>query len=244
MKAFSAAIALTAFLSACGNAEVAAPTTHTSEGTGPKAASAAPTGSGTAARPAASRALADHDGELINPDNSTVVFLYYTLAGVAPPIDDWVEQDTRVRFARPPDKDGQRAAVRAELQAAAAAVRNVGTMRLSLDASLSDYDPTYGEFTVRAFAPSSVINFAAFDQTVSVRFGNGRDAQLWRVDSGEARSIRDRIGYGGTTADARVAITGVQPAPNGGALVVDVIEYELRHSTNGQLIGRVHVGAQ
>jgi hypothetical protein len=89
-----------------------------------------------------------------------------------------------------------------------------------------------------------VINFAAFGQTVSVRFGNGRDAQLWRVDSGEARAIRDRIGYGGATVDARVAITGVQPAPNGGALVVDVIEYELRHSANGQLIGRVHVGAQ
>ena len=122
-------------------------------------------------------------------------------------------------------------------------MRDVGLLRLSLNASLSDYDPAYGEFTVRAFAPSSIVNFEAFGQTVSVRFGNGRDAQLWRVGADEARAIRDRIGFGGVTLDALLAITGIQPAPQGGAIVADVIEYEMRETLRGQLVGRVQVAA-
>ena len=196
-----------------------------------------------ASLPAAARTLAGRSRELLDPDNSAVVLLYYDLAGLSPPIDDWVERDTRVQFARPADKDAQRGVARAGLEAAAVAVRDVGLLRLSLNASLSDYDPAYGEFTVRAFAPSSIVNFEAFGQTVSVRFGNGRDAQLWRVGADEARAIRDRIGFGGVTLDALLAITGIQPAPQGGAIVADVIEYEMRETLRGQLVGRVQVAA-
>ena len=48
--------------------------------------------------------LGGRTGELINPENSTMVFLYYDLAGLTPPIDNWVEQDNRVQFAQPLDK--------------------------------------------------------------------------------------------------------------------------------------------
>lgn len=195
------------------------------------------------ASPSTASPLAGRSGELGNPDESAMVFLYHDLAGLPPPIDEWVERDTRVQFARPADKGSRRAAVRAELLAAAQAVRDVGRLRLSLDARLSEYDPAYGEFTVRALAPSSVVDFDAFGQTVSLRFGNGRDAQVWRADADEARAIHDRLGYGGATLDVQLVITGIQPAPKGGAIVADVIEYELRDSLRGQLLGRVKPGS-
>ena len=57
--------------------------------------------------------------ELVNPDASTMVFLYYELAHLPLPIDTWVEEDSRVRFAPATDKAAHRAAVRAELESAA-----------------------------------------------------------------------------------------------------------------------------
>jgi len=179
-------------------------------------------------------------GELLNPDDSTVVFLYHELAGIPPPIDQWAEADSRVSFASGPDKAARRSGVRAELEAAAAAVRGIGFIRLSMNADLSDYDPTYGEFTVRGLAPSSVVTFKAFNQQVSLRFGNGRDAQVWAVPQAQAGAIRDELGYGrGVSLDALLKITGVQPAPNGGTLITDVIEYEMREARGGKLLGRV-----
>ncbi len=233
-------------LAACGSpdtresTDAATPGADTSEQPAPGGAAASNLADQTATR-VAPRTLAGRDRELVNPDNSTLVFLYYDLAGIAPPMNDWVERDTRVQFARPADKDARRGDVRAELQATQLAVRDVGRMRLSMNANLSDYDPTYGEFTVRALAPSSVVEFDAFGQKVSVRFGNGRDAQLWRVDADQARAIRDRISYGSVTLDALLVLTGAQPAVQGGALVTDVVEYEMRDSLRGQLIGRVQV---
>lgn len=259
MKAFLTAIMLTGVLVGCGGGNSSAGETLAQDdlnamsapGSSPAAGSSSVAGSAqsSASRPASSgrvaaRTLAGRTGELVNPDNSAVVYLYYDLAGLEPPIDDWVEKDDRVQFARPPDKQGQREAVRAEYRAAAASVRGVGLMRLSMPAQLSEYDPEYSEFTVRAFAPSSVVNFHAFEQNVSLRFGNGRVAQLWSIDPSESRAIRDRIGRGGAYVDALVAVTGIQPAPKGGALVVDVVEYELRHAESKHLIGRVQVAAR
>ena len=39
--------------------------------------------------------------ELVNPDASTMVFLYYSLAHLPLPLDNWVEDDSRVKFAPP-----------------------------------------------------------------------------------------------------------------------------------------------
>jgi len=179
-------------------------------------------------------------GELLNPDDSTVIFLYHEIAGITPPIDQWVEADSRVSFASGPDKAARRTQVRAELQAAAEAVRGIGFIRLSMNADLSDYDPSYGEFTVRALAPSSVVTFKALNQQVSLRFGNGRDAQVWAVPQERAGAIRDEMGYGRPASlDALLKITGVQPAPNGGTIVTEVVEYEVRVARSGKLLGRV-----
>jgi hypothetical protein len=102
----------------------------------PNAESTPPSAMQAAATPAAAgtaetgpvRGLGGRTGELINPDNSTMVFLYYDLAGLTPPIDNWVEQDNRVQFAQPLDKAERRKAVRAEYESAAAAVRGVGAI--------------------------------------------------------------------------------------------------------------------
>jgi len=167
-----------------------------------------------------------------------MVLLYYDLAGIAPPFDTWIESDSRVQMARPPDKAAQRAAVRAELEATAAAVRNVGFVRLSMNADLSEYDPTYEEFVVRALAPSSMVSFDALGQKVSMKFGNGRTAQIWRVPAGEAQAVRDKVQFNSVSLDLRVAVTGVQPAPRGGTLTADVIEYEMRETRGGTPLGR------
>jgi len=186
--------------------------------------------------------IAGRTGELVNPDASAMVLLYYDMAGIAPPIDRWVEADSRVAYVKPIEKPAAREMVRAELEAAAAAVRGVGVLRLTLQANLSDYDPTYGEFTLRALAPSSVVHFDAFQQKVELRFGNGLAAQTWKVPPEDSQAIRDLLGpMGAATADALLVITGVQPAPGGGSFTANVVEYELREDRSGQLLARIRV---
>lgn len=207
-------------------------------------AAAAEHASSSKRRPAAATgAFADRTGELVSPDDATMVFLYYDLAGMAPPLDAWIEDDQRVRFAAAPDKAAQRAAARAEFESAAAGVRDVGLLRLTLNANLSDYDPAYGEFTVRALAPSSTIEFKALQQRISLRFANGATAQTWQVPPDQAQVIRDKIGYGGASLDALLRITGVRPAPGGGAIVTEILEYELREDRGGTTLGRVRLAA-
>lgn len=180
--------------------------------------------------------------ELVNPDASTMVFLYYELAHLPLPIDTWVEEDSRVRYAPAPDKAARRTAVRAELQSAAASVRGVGALRLTMQANLSDYDPSYGEFTVRALSPSSVVTFDALGQKVAVSFSNGRTAQIWRVPPAEAQGIRDKISYASNVEmDVLLRIANVLPGPGGGTLATEVIEYELRETQRGVAIARVQL---
>src|SRR5690606_1888061 len=163
---------------------------------------------------------------------------------MTPPVDTWVEQDGRVMYAQGPDKAAMRSSVRLELEAGVAAVQGVGRLRLSLqNANVSRYDPAYGEFTIGAFAPSSVISYSAFRQNVELRFGNGRTAQIWRVPADEAQAISDRMGaYGNARVDVLLEITGAQPAMGGGALVADILEFELRENRDGTPIARVRVG--
>ncbi len=42
-----------------------------------------------------------------------------------------------------------------------------------MNAKLSDCDPTYGEFTVRALAPSSVVTFDALKQRLEIKRAPG-----------------------------------------------------------------------
>ncbi len=190
--------------------------------------------------PAAKKPTPVAGRELVNPDNATMVFLYYQLSKLTPPFDLWVEDDSRVKFAPAPEKAAKRVAVREELQSAAASVKGVSSIRLTMDSNLSDYDPTYGEFTVRALAPSSVVTFNALGQKVSVSFANGRTAQIWGVPAPEAQAIRDKISSSGSIElDVLLAIDSVLPGPGGGTIVTNVVEYEMRGARNGLAIGRV-----
>ncbi|HWK75456.1 MAG TPA: hypothetical protein VNQ81_14350 [Povalibacter sp.] len=216
--------------------------TRSDSATGVAQADASGNGAAAAATGNVRPALNGRKGEIVNPDDNTVVFLYYDLAGLTPPLDRWVEDDNRVTFAQPIDKAGLRTAIRAELESAAAAVHDIGFIRLSMNARLSDYDPSYGEFTVGALAPSSVVSFDAFKQKVSLRFGNGRTAQIWRVPPDQAQAVRDKVGYfSNVSLDALLRITSVQPGPSGGTLTTEVVEYELRENQRGIAVGRVRV---
>jgi hypothetical protein len=208
------------------------------------AAESASAPAASAPSPAAEDAPAARPGiggtrELVNPEPLAMVLLHHELAGTEPAIARWVEEDFRVVSARPIDKPAQRELVRGELEAARAAVRGVGALRLTLAAELSDYDPSYGEFTVRSLAPSRVVSFDAMREKVELRFANGLDAQVWRVPAEEAQLVRDKVGpFGNTTLDVLVRITDVQP---GGTLVTQVVEYELRADRSGERLGRVRV---
>lgn len=196
-------------------------------------------------RPTADRAavLSGRDGELVAPKESDVVFLYYDVAGIAAPIQQWVEDDFRLGIATAPDKAGVRAAIRAELSSAAEAVRGVGSIRLSVhDANLSAYDPTYGEFTIRALSPSSSFPFTAFGQTVMVKPDNGSTAQIWKATPEEAQVVRDKLGtLGGATLDVQMVVTGAVPGPRGGTLTARIVGYELRSRNSGATLVRARL---
>src|SRR5215813_12941444 len=119
----------------------------------------------------------------------------------------------------------------------------MGMLRLSMNANLSEYDPTYSEFQVRALAPSSVVTYNALGQKVSLNFRNGRTAQIWRVPAADAQTIRDKIGSFGSNVglDVLLRIAEVQPGPGGGTIVTDVVEYEMREQRSGMTIARVQV---
>ncbi len=169
-----------------------------------------------------------------------MVLLYHHLAGIAAPLDQWVEADQRVTSAPGVDKPARREQVRSELAAAQAGVQDVGSLRLSLSAQLSDYDPGYGEFTLSALAPSASIPFRAWDREVTLRFGNGRDAQTWAVPAERAQAIEDSFRYGrGVVLDVLLRIDAVQAATRGGQLIADVVEYEIRTQQGNQILGRV-----
>lgn len=195
--------------------------------------------------PPAASAWAGRNVELVNPDEATMVLLYFDLAGLPPPVEQWLDDDMRVRLAPASEKPAARELVRREIEAGIAGVRKVGALRLSLAANLSEYDGTYGEFTVRALAPSSVIEFQHFGHKVSLRFGNARTAQVWHVPADQAQAVRDRLGFGNeATVDALLRIGDVHAAPDGGTITTQVVEYELRESRGGTLLGRVQPAPQ
>lgn len=255
MRRLSGLAILACAMAGCGNpappAAAPGPGATAADAAAVAAPAAGAPGSSAAAAPQAPAALtgggafASRSGQLVNPDESTMVLLYYDLAGLPLPLDRWVEDDNRVKLAPAIDKAAQRVAVRAELEAAAAAVRGAGLLRVTMAANLSDYDPTYGEFTVRALAPSSLVTYSAFGQKVDVGFDNGLVAQTWKVPAAEAQGVRDRIGpYANVSADVLLRITGVQPGPGGGRITTSVAEYELRNDQAGATLARIQVPQQ
>lgn len=260
---FAACAAILALATACGGGDESNEGTQTGASTesaadaseGAPAPTAEPAAAPAAAPTAASGATAGgvggpagpgiggRAGELVNPAPETVVMLYHDLAQVAFPFERVVAEDSRVSMAKPIDKQAQRDAVRAELEAGLASVREVGLLRISMGANMSDYDPTYGEFTIRALAPSSVVTFDGYREHVELRFSNGLAAQTWKVPAEEAQLVRDKIGqFQSASVDVLVRITGVQPqAGGGGSLQTEIVEYELRADPSGDRLAQVRV---
>ncbi len=205
----------------------------------PNAVPATPN-AGPAASPASATPYAGRTGELSNPENVAMVMLYHDLAGIPAPISRLVEGDTRLQIAPGPKKAALREQITAELEAVRDAVKNVGLLRITLaDAGLSDYDPGYGEYTIRAISPSSTIQYAAYDTNVTLKFDNARTAQLWRAPAEEAQRISDTLGpYGRAELDLTLAVTGVVPGRAGGTITTRIVEYELRARRGGQTLTR------
>jgi hypothetical protein len=193
-----------------------------------------------AAIPAAG-GLAGRTGVLTNPGNSQMVFLYYDLAGIPPPIDQWIEEDSRVQSAPGASKAALRTQVKAELQAGLAAVRGVGVLHLTTNANVSQYDPTYGEFTLGALTPASEYTFDALHRHVLVKLDNGLAAQTWSVPGDKAQAITDQLGDANPVLDVVLDIVKVLPDTQGGTLVTHVVSWTLRDTRHGTTFARVEV---
>ncbi|HEX5353248.1 MAG TPA: hypothetical protein VFW60_04150 [Rhodanobacteraceae bacterium] len=235
-------------LGGCGksSAPVAAPVADAAQAapTAPAANAPIPPQSAQAMPPATGGGnLAARTGELSNPDNATMVYLYYDLAGITPPIDQWVEQDQRVRDAPGADKAAQRVAVKAAFEGGLAAVRGVGVIHLTAYAHLSQYDPTYGEFTIGALSPGSVYTFKAMSQTVTLKFNNALAAQTWSVPKDKAQAISDRYGNHQLDLDTTLKIEQVLPDPAGGTIVTHIVSWNLRDPGDGTTVARVKPGS-
>lgn len=201
----------------------------------------APAPAGAVAAVASANQLAARSGELSNPDNTSMVYLYYDLAGIAPPIDQWVQNDSRVQYARGADKAAQRATVKATFDAGMAAVRGIGVLQLTTRANLSQYDPTYGEFTIGALSPGTVFTYQALGQKVTLKFDNGLTAQSWSVPRDQAQTIADKVGSDPLTLDMTLKIDKVLPQPDGGTIVSRVVSWNLRNARDGSTLARVQV---
>lgn len=188
--------------------------------------------------------LGGRTGAFTNPSNSQMVFLYYDLAGIPPPIDQWVEQDSRVQSAPGANKAALRTQVKAELQAGLAAVRGVGVLHLTTSANVSQYDPSYGEFTVGALSPASEYTFDALNQHVTVKLDNGLAAQTWSVPKDKAQAITDQLGDANPVLDVVLKITKVLPDMQSGTLVTRVQSWTLRDANHGTTFARVEVPAK
>ena len=171
-----------------------------------------------------------------------MVFLYHDLTGVPLSIDQIVEDDYGVKYATGPEKVAKREQLKASLESGLASVGGVGMIRLTTNARLSAYDPTYGEFTIGSLSPSTTFPFQAFGETVSLKFANAQQAQVWKVAPAEAQAITDKIRYmGNVNMDVLVKVLRVQPAPKGGTIIAQVISYELRDQQSNATLGRVTV---
>lgn len=239
MRTLTASTAALMLLCACGRNEDAGASGPSPDPAG--ALVAAPSALPQASTSAPSAGLAGRTGELVNPDEQTMIFLYYDLAGLTPPVETWIAEDSDVRYGDPASKPARREELRAAYAAAQARVKGVGRLRLTVRSNLSDYDPTNGEFIVQALAPGSTYGFRAFSRRVTLRLGNGEIAQRWVVPAAQAQTIVDKVRYlSDAEVDMLVQITDVQPGSDGGSLTAQVLSYEVRDRSAG-VLGRVEV---
>ena len=179
-------------------------------------------------------------GALSNPTDSNIVYLYHSLAGLAPPIEKWVETDSRVQQAAAPDRAARRLELKSEYELAAKSVGNIGTINVSLaNADLSDYDPSYGEFSIGSLSPGSALTYQAFNQNIKVNFANGKTAQIWKVAPEDAQIIRDkRNGNSYLPIDIELKIVDVLPDNQGGTIIANIVQYEIRDGRTNTVIAR------
>jgi hypothetical protein len=233
-------IASTIFLLGCGKADNPAGSTSAPSANNTFASSA--TGANESDGKAnAKSGIEGRQGELASPNDSSIVFLYYSLASLKPPLESWVENDPRLLQASAPDKALRRQELHNEYELGAKSVNDIGTIRVSLNsANVSEYDPTYGEFTVGAISPGSHLAYSAFNQNIKIQFANAKTAQLWRVTPEEAQVVRDKLGrYASASVDLELKIIGVQPETNGGTIMANIVEYELRDNIKNIAVGRI-----
>jgi hypothetical protein len=229
-------------LGACGKA-ADAPGGEGASGSPPSASSSS---GGAEAGGGAGPALAGRTETFVSPTDDQMIALFYTVSGVTPPINDWVESD--VQYSNNIDKSGEREASRVKFNTLLDSTRNIGALQVVFNGNLSDYDPQYHEFIIDGLGASSYLSFSGFNgrERVRLRFKNGRKANVWAVPPEEVQAISDKLRSGRTVQiTATLSITGATPTPGDyagkGVIDANVVEYDIVAGGTGLKIGHVVV---
>ncbi len=127
---------------------------------------------------------------LTEPTDDAMCLLYYKLAKLAPPLDDFAAHASSVQRANEFDKQHSLEAEKGRLIALQASLLPVTTVTIALQMNFGEYDSTAGEYDLSGFDPSQFVIFECFGQgQVRLRFDNASDAQRWMLDSKAAEAV-------------------------------------------------------
>lgn len=218
-----------------------------SDSAAPSAGDAAvPVGTPVASAPDRPPASSGRTGVAIDPADDTIGWIATDWLDISVPTSEWSEEIASRQLGVnefSAEEAAQREAV--NLDRARSAGTGIGQIRLTIEGKLSNYDAEYGEFYVQPFSPGSRLNFRPFRRMtqnpfpdgVEIRFRNGSDASVWKVDRTTAERIAEQLGFGRyVKLETSLAIVEVNATGRGAAIIADVQRYTL-FSSNGERLG-------
>jgi hypothetical protein len=207
---------------------------------------AAPAQQRAGSAPMTHQAQPARTGVAIDPADDTIGWIAVDWLDIAVPKTEWTEEIVS-RQAGVNEFSTDEAVEReaTNLDRARTAGAQIGQIRLTIEGTLSNYDAEYGEFYVQPFSPGSRLPFRPFARMtrnpfpdgVEIRFRNGSEASVWKVDRSTAERIADQLGYGRyVRLETSLAIAEVNATGRGAAIITDVQRYQV-FSRDGERLG-------
>ena len=169
-----------------------------------------------------------------DPSELDVLMVFYDWLGQEPPVSKWAEQEWKVRSSDEFRKAGNQAEVENNLRSMFSSLKDTGTVKVNINAQLSEYDPKYGEYYIDAFAPGHSLQFGKYNEQVQIQVLNASDAYAWKLAAADAQRVLERNRMRMVTIGAELKIRGARRSgDDGGILSVDVVRYSVNAGLNG-----------
>ncbi|GGY37081.1 hypothetical protein [Parvularcula lutaonensis] len=179
--------------------------------------------------------------QIDHPDPDMIGWIALDWLDRSAPLDEWARRDVESGRFGPGrinefNRDEYTAQARTALEDQKKAGMGVGRLRLSVNARLSDYDPTYEEFYLGALSPGSHLTYrpfgAYFPNTLSagvrVEFANAREASVLSVTPAEAEAMIERLdNFRNVTLDLDLSILDVTPASQSAVIRTRIDRYTI-----------------